>query len=78
MAVELAQQYDRTAVISSGDSGIYGMAGIVMEVAQQMQADIEIKVVPGITAASAAAAILGAPLMHDFFCYQFKRSDDAS
>lgn len=66
MAVELAQQYDRTAVISSGDSGIYGMAGIVMEVAQQMQADIEIKVVPGITAASAAAAILGAPLMHDF------------
>lgn len=66
MAVELAGQYDHIAMVSSGDSGIYGMAGIVMEVAQKKHADIEIQVVPGITAASAAAAILGAPLMHDF------------
>ena len=66
MAVELAGQYDHIAMVSSGDSGIYGMAGIVMEVAQKKHANIEIQVVPGITAASAAAAILGAPLMHDF------------
>lgn len=66
MAVDLAGQHEKIAMVSSGDSGIYGMAGIVMEVAKKKQAEIEIKVVPGITAASAAAAILGAPLMHDF------------
>lgn len=66
MAVELASEYDRVAMVSSGDSGIYGMAGIVIETAQKKHAGIDIEVVPGITAASAAAAILGAPLMHDF------------
>ncbi|MEE1312653.1 MAG: precorrin-3B C(17)-methyltransferase [Lachnospiraceae bacterium] len=66
IAVELAEEHERIAMVSSGDSGIYGMAGIVMEVAQKNQSDITIDVVPGITAASAAASILGAPLMHDF------------
>lgn len=66
MAVELAKKHQKIALVSSGDSGIYGMAGIVMEVAKKKNAPIEVEVVPGITAASAAAAILGAPLMHDF------------
>lgn len=66
MAVELAKKHQKIALVSSGDSGIYGMAGIVMEVAKKKNASIEVEVVPGITAASAAAAILGAPLMHDF------------
>ncbi|MDD4160822.1 MAG: precorrin-3B C(17)-methyltransferase [Synergistaceae bacterium] len=50
-------------LISSGDPGIYGMAGIMLEVAQD-KADIEI--ISGITAAASSAAILGAPIMHDF------------
>ena len=52
--------------VSSGDSGIYGMAGIMLEIANDRGSDVEIETVPGITAASAAASVLGAPLMHDF------------
>ena len=50
-------------LISSGDPGVYGMAGIMLELASS---DDEIEIVPGITAACAAAAVLGAPLMQDF------------
>ncbi len=53
-------------MVSSGDSGIYGMAGIIYQVAAEKGAKIEIETVPGVTAASAAASVLGAPLMHDF------------
>lgn len=53
-------------MVSSGDSGIYGMAGILLEIANEKKADVEIETVPGVTAASAAASVLGAPLMHDF------------
>ncbi|MDR2846013.1 MAG: precorrin-3B C(17)-methyltransferase [Candidatus Methanoplasma sp.] len=53
------------AIVSSGDSGIYGMAGIVYQVAEELGADVPIDVIPGITAASSAASLLGAPLMHD-------------
>ena len=49
------------SVISTGDSGIYGMAGLIL----QMRHDEEVEVIPGVTASSAAASILGAPLMHD-------------
>lgn len=66
MAVEEAQKAQTVAMVSSGDSGIYGMAGIIYQVAEEMKADIEIETVPGVTAASAAASVLGAPLMHDF------------
>ncbi len=66
MAVEEAMKDQTVAMVSSGDSGIYGMAGIVYQVAEEMQADISIETVPGVTAASAAASVLGAPLMHDF------------
>ncbi len=65
MAVEEAMKGKNVAIVSSGDSGIYGMAGIVYEVADEMNADIDIDVVPGMTAASTAASVLGAPLMHD-------------
>ena len=54
------------AVISSGDSGIYGMAGLLIELTERDKLDVEIEVVPGVTAATSAAAVLGAPLMNDF------------
>ena len=65
MAIEDAMQGKDVAMISSGDSGIYGMAGIIYQLADDMRADIDIETVPGITAASTAASVLGAPLMHD-------------
>lgn len=61
MAVEEAMKDQTVAMVSSGDSGIYGMAGIIYQVAEEMNADIEIETVPGVTAASAAASVLGAP-----------------
>ncbi len=66
MAIDLAAEGKTVAMVSSGDSGIYGMAGVLLEMANEKQADIEIETVPGVTAASAAASLLGAPLMHDF------------
>ncbi len=54
-----------TALVCSGDAGVYGMAGPVLELAPQFP-EVEIQVVPGVTAALAGAAVLGAPLMHDF------------
>lgn len=65
-AVALAVKGKRVAVVSSGDSGIYGMAGLVYEIAFRRKEELNIEVIAGITAASAAAAALGAPLMHDF------------
>jgi len=49
------------SVVSTGDSGIYGMAGLIL----QLRLDEEVEVIPGVTASSAAASVLGAPLMHD-------------
>jgi precorrin-3B C17-methyltransferase len=49
------------SVISTGDSGIYGMAGLILELKEKE----EVEVIPGVTAASAAGSIIGAPLMHD-------------
>lgn len=57
------------AMVCSGDAGIYGMASLMFEVKEQLGADasnVEIEVIPGITAASSGAAVLGAPLNHDF------------
>lgn len=67
-ALETAYAGRPTAVVSGGDAGIYGMAGLVYELAYDKgYADrVEITVVPGVSALSAAAALLGAPLMHDF------------
>ena len=66
LVVEKAKAGYAVALISSGDSGIYGMAGILLEIVAAEGAGIPVEVVPGVTAASAAAAVLGAPVMHDF------------
>lgn len=68
-AIKLAEEGHRVAVVSSGDIGIYGMAGLVYELLHEADAeaaDVEVEVVPGVTAASSANALLGAPLMLDF------------
>lgn len=67
-AVELAAEGKKVAVISSGDPGVYGMAGLVLELAQKMPEDVrpECEIIPGLTAANTSAAALGAPLMHDY------------
>ena len=65
-AIRLAAEGHRVAVVSSGDAGIYGMAGIVIELLEKEGLlDIPLEIIPGITAATAAASMLGAPLMHD-------------
>lgn len=64
-ALETAQTGRTVAMLCSGDPGVYGMAGLML----QMSADfprVEIEVVPGITTALSGAAVLGAPLTHDF------------
>ena len=68
MAVEKAISGQKVVVVSSGDPGIYGMAGLVLELVMQLPKEKQpkVEVVPGISAVSASAAILGAPLMHDF------------
>ncbi|EOU1740014.1 precorrin-3B C(17)-methyltransferase [Clostridium perfringens] len=59
-ALELSKD-KKVALISTGDSGIYGMAGLILE----MRTDENVEIIPGITASSAAGSVLGAPLMHD-------------
>lgn len=81
-AVELALQGKKVAVVSSGDAGIYGMAGLVLELVRSsglgvrskdnnsklrtQYSEPSIQVIPGVPAFCAAASLLGAPLMHDF------------
>lgn len=61
-AIEMVKAGKNTTIISTGDAGLYGMAGPVLELAK----DIEIEIVPGVTAAFSAAAELGSPIMHDY------------
>lgn len=61
-----AQKGKVVAVVSSGDSGVYGMAPLLWEMKQELNSAIEIEVIPGISAVFDAAAKLGAPLGHDF------------
>ena len=66
-SIEHAGRGRRVCVISSGDPGVYGMAGLVLELLKKNDLNkIEIEIIPGIIAATACAALLGAPLMHDF------------
>ena len=67
-AVDLAVEGHKVAVISSGDPGVYGMAGLVLELIQKIPEEKRPKceIIPGLTAANTAAAALGAPLMHDY------------
>ena len=64
MAVEAACAGRTVAMISSGDAGVYGMAGPVLELAEGK--DVEVEIVAGVTAALSGGAVLGAPLTHDF------------
>lgn len=66
--VEIAKEGKNVVVISSGDAGVYAMAGLVLEIIASQELDLHVKIVPGVTSANAAAASLGAPLMHDH-CY---------
>lgn len=65
MAVEAAESGKTVAMVCSGDAGVYGMAGLIYEIAGE-NSPVEIIIVPGITAALSGAAVLGAPLVHDF------------
>lgn len=68
-AIIKVKEGKRVCVISSGDSGVYGMAGLVLELLDKKEIDtLKIEVVPGVPSAAASASLLGAPLMHDFAC----------
>lgn len=64
LAFEEAKKGRVTAMVCSGDSGIYGMAGLMYEIGEEYP-EVEIEVLPGVTAAMGGAAVLGAPLGHD-------------
>lgn len=67
-ALQAAAEGQRVALVSSGDAGIYGMAGLALEMAHREGFGVSIEIVPGVSAASAAAAAFGAPLMLDWAC----------
>lgn len=64
-AMEAARAGRNAAMLCSGDAGVYGMAGPLLQLCPEFP-EVEVEVVPGITAALSGAAVLGAPLMHDF------------
>ena len=64
-ALQTAQTGKTVALVCSGDAGVYGMASPLLELAAEYP-DVEAEVVPGLTAALSGAAVLGAPLAHDF------------
>ena len=64
-ALDEARRGRTVALVCSGDAGVYGLAGLVLEMAAEFP-EVEIRVVPGVTAALSGAARLGAPLIHDF------------
>jgi precorrin-3B C17-methyltransferase len=65
-ALSRAVRGDVVSLVSSGDAGVYGMAGLAIELAVKDGLDVDIETIPGVTAVLAAAAELGAPLMNDF------------
>ncbi len=66
-ALRQAASGRRVALVCSGDPGVYGMAGLVLELAQRYP-QVQVEIVPGVTAACGGAALLGAPLIHDWCC----------
>lgn len=78
-AIDLAVRGERVALVSSGDAGIYGMAGLVLDLCCRKglhvgpsvsksgrEVDLMMVIIPGVAAFNAAASLVGAPLMHDF------------
>ncbi|OGW78076.1 MAG: precorrin-3B C(17)-methyltransferase [Omnitrophica bacterium RIFCSPLOWO2_02_FULL_45_16] len=66
-AIGRARNGKRVCVISSGDPGVYGMAGLILELLKKNDPnELKIEIIPGVIAAAACASLLGAPLMHDF------------
>lgn len=72
-AISRTRNGETVCLVSGGDAGIYGMAGLVYELLEidgageeEFPAPIDVQVIPGISALQAAASVLGAPLMHDF------------
>ena len=65
-ALALAEEGKRVAVISSGDPGVYAMAGLVLELIERASSHVNVEIIPGIPAANSVAALLGAPLSHDY------------
>ena len=63
--MEIAREGRTAAMLCSGDAGVYGMAGPILQLCPEFP-EVEVEVVPGVTAALSGAAALGAPLMHDF------------
>lgn len=65
LALERAAAGERVAMVCSGDPGVYGMAGLIFELAGEFPG-VAIDVVPGVSASNGGASVLGAPLMHDY------------
>ncbi len=66
LAIQEALAGKIVSIISSGDPGVYGMAGLALEIIAKENCDLSVEIISGISAANAAAAVLGAPLMHDY------------
>ncbi len=64
MAIDAAMEGKTVSMISSGDAGVFGMAGLILELSRDK--DLQVEVIPGVTAALSGGAVLGAPLTHDF------------
>lgn len=65
LAFEKALQGKTTAMICSGDAGVYGMSGLILEIGARYL-EVEVEIISGVTAAMSGASVLGAPLIHDF------------
>lgn len=68
-ALEAAATGRSVAMVCSGDPGVYGMAGLIYELAAELPAEfasVDIVIIPGVSASTGGAAVLGAPLMHDW------------
>lgn len=65
-ALRLASEGLTVSLVSSGDAGIYGMAGLAIELNHRLELSVPIEIIPGVTASTAASATMGAPLMLDF------------
>ena len=65
LAFEEAMNGKTVSMICSGDAGVYGMSGLMYEIGTRYP-EVELEIIPGVTAATGGAAVLGAPLIHDF------------